>query len=366
MSQPQHTYTLRQEVGFGVELALSQLGEPHEIQIENFKGNVFAVRITDDPLASLRATSLWETFDVNAGQLTTVPAGTRKLAVENVEIGGGATTVFHLPGFFRGAESGRYYGVDQLTLPYPAGVAPLIWYDFTDASVMFQDLARTIPVTEDGQTVEAVSDKGTFGAHLDEPRIVVPTVGKPTYQTVATGGRSALDFDRGTGLTNEGQMIRTSRSDVAIPIGAMLLVVGNWQEPPGVGGSGLCVGSVTDSVFGQSPGSSGVRITCDDNDQQQANGVDGDFAGWLHDFASGDEGRCSINGLAGVAGSNAENFTEFKTAGFLGVGGNQNGGAAGSAWNGTISEIVIWAGDLLPTEQGMERYATSRYALNWL
>lgn len=119
MSQPQHTYTLRKELGFGVEIALSQLGEPHEIQIDNFKGQTLAVRITDDPLASLRAESLWSNFAISPGVLTPVPAGTRKLAVEMTVVGSldqNAPTVFHVPGFFRGAESARYYGVDQLTL----------------------------------------------------------------------------------------------------------------------------------------------------------------------------------------------------------------------------------------------------------
>ena len=115
MSQPQHTYTLRREIGFGLELALSALGEPHEIQVENFKGSIL-VRITDDPLASLRAESLWSNFAITPGVLTTVPAGTRKLAVEVTAVGSSAPTVFHVPGFFRGAESARYYGVDQLTL----------------------------------------------------------------------------------------------------------------------------------------------------------------------------------------------------------------------------------------------------------
>lgn len=119
MSQPQHTYELRLELGFGVELAMSQLGEPHQIQIENFKGQTLAVRTTDDPLASLRAENLWSNFAVTPGVLTTVPAGTRKLAVEITVVGSQSQnrpTVFHVPGFFRGAESARYYGVDQLTL----------------------------------------------------------------------------------------------------------------------------------------------------------------------------------------------------------------------------------------------------------
>ncbi len=118
MSQPQHTYTLRKEVGFGLRLAMSALGEPHEIQIENFKSSFdIGVRTTTDSLASLRAASLWKQFDVPTGVLTPIPVGVRQVAVEIRGISSPnspAPTVFHLPGFFRGAEQAQYYGVDVL------------------------------------------------------------------------------------------------------------------------------------------------------------------------------------------------------------------------------------------------------------
>lgn len=130
MSQPQHTYTLRKELGFGVELAMSQLGEPHEIQIENFKGQSLSVITTTDPLASLRARGLWSEFNVTPGVLTPVPLGVRKLAVEVTVVGSlsqPSPTVFHVPGFFRGAENARYYGVDRLTAPSAYAVALFDW-----------------------------------------------------------------------------------------------------------------------------------------------------------------------------------------------------------------------------------------------
>ena len=120
MSQPQHTYSLRKEIGFGVEIALSIMGEPHEIQIEDQAGAyTLAVRTTTDPLASIRALSQWTAFSITPGVLTPVLAGVRKVAVEIVSINSDApkATVFHMPGFFRGTESARYYGVDQLDSP---------------------------------------------------------------------------------------------------------------------------------------------------------------------------------------------------------------------------------------------------------
>lgn len=174
MSQPQHTYTLRQEVGFGIQLALSQLGEPHEIQINNFKGNVFAVRITDDPLASLRATSLWENFDINAGVLTPIPAGTRQVAVENQQVGGGPTTVFHAPGFFRGAENARYYGVDTLRLPFDVLDYPaLVLADMGPSFGSFFEMQDGIisPLTDTGPdaSVDMIAKDPGITSEIDGP-----------------------------------------------------------------------------------------------------------------------------------------------------------------------------------------------------
>ncbi len=186
MSQPQHTYSLRKEIGFGVEIALSIMGEPHEIQIEDQSGAyTLAVRTTTDPLASIRALSQWISFSVTPGVLTPVPAGVRKIAVEIVSINSDApkATVFHMPGFFRGTESARYYGVDQLDSP--GSVAPPIpffpnqadlehHYDYTDINVLWQDTLLSVPITANGQSILGVTDKGAGGVDLNKgltPRI---------------------------------------------------------------------------------------------------------------------------------------------------------------------------------------------------
>jgi hypothetical protein len=41
-----------------------------------------------------------------------------------------------------------------------------VWYDISDISTLFQDVAGTIPVTTSGQTVARINDKGPLGAHL--------------------------------------------------------------------------------------------------------------------------------------------------------------------------------------------------------
>ena len=120
MSQTQQTYSLRKEIGFGVELAMSALGEPHQIQLED-QGGAYELGVitTTDALASLRAQSAWTPLSVIPGVLTAVPLGVRKLAVKLTAINdpdAPKPQVFHLPGFFRGTESARYYGIDQLLL----------------------------------------------------------------------------------------------------------------------------------------------------------------------------------------------------------------------------------------------------------
>lgn len=183
MSQPQHTHTLRQEVGFGIELAMSHLGEPHEIQPENNGGAILKARTTSNPLASLRATSEWTSMQIFNGILNTIPAGVRKIAIEIESISNPdapAPQVFHLPGFFRGAEQARYYGVDQLTLPsiplVKKGVIPnhpvapenlCYWYDFPDPATVFTDFAGVVPAG-DGDTIRHVRDKGRAGFAMAE------------------------------------------------------------------------------------------------------------------------------------------------------------------------------------------------------
>jgi len=63
------------------------------------------------------------------------------------------------------------------------------WYDPSDLSTLWQDDARTTPVTTDGQTVGCMDDKSGNGNHLKQA-----TAGKrPQYKT--SGGLHWLAFD---------------------------------------------------------------------------------------------------------------------------------------------------------------------------
>lgn len=63
------------------------------------------------------------------------------------------------------------------------------WYDISDASTLFQDLAGTVPVTADGQPVGMVRDKSGNNNHL----VAASTAARPIYHQA--GGKYWLQSD---------------------------------------------------------------------------------------------------------------------------------------------------------------------------
>ncbi len=249
----------------------------------------------------------------------------------------------------------------------PAGSPAEFWIDTTDISTLFQDLARLIPITANGQVIEAITDKGANGWHLDAPIVSFGGL-KPIYQAVATGGLGAAAFDRSASSGNEsGQQIRMSFTTPSIPLPYAALHVGNWQVP-GAGFEGLFCHAVGDRAGGKMAG--GALVTGGSPGQLlQQTSVDGDFASWFIDFDFLNS-ECSINGTAGrlITNSATAQADYVTNVGFsrLAIGGNQNGSAATGGWNGTISEHVVWQGNNIPTPDAIEAYVTGKYGLNWL
>jgi hypothetical protein len=66
-------------------------------------------------------------------------------------------------------------------------VAAHAWYDFADISTLFQDAARTTPVTADADPIGGVADKSGSGKHA-APTL---TLYKPTYKVNRQNGKSA-------------------------------------------------------------------------------------------------------------------------------------------------------------------------------
>lgn len=77
------------------------------------------------------------------------------------------------------------------SLPFsPSNIAGLVaWWDFSDRATLWQDAARTVPITADGQTILGVTDKSGSGRPVSE------ATNGPTYKVAQQGGLSAALFD---------------------------------------------------------------------------------------------------------------------------------------------------------------------------
>jgi len=66
-----------------------------------------------------------------------------------------------------------------------------LWLDFADVSTLFQDAARTTPVTADGQAIGGVTDKSNNGRHAAQAELT----NKPIYKINQKNGKSIALFD---------------------------------------------------------------------------------------------------------------------------------------------------------------------------
>jgi hypothetical protein len=79
------------------------------------------------------------------------------------------------------------WGFTWTTIPKPLKA----WYDFSDVSKLWQEPARTTPISADGQTIGGVTDASGSGYHLDVPNANQ----EPAYKTGIINGKSVARFD---------------------------------------------------------------------------------------------------------------------------------------------------------------------------
>ncbi len=237
-----------------------------------------------------------------------------------------------------------------------APAAPLVWWDFTDINTLFTDAARTTPVTADGDEIKGVFDKGRGLLHL-EPQ----GTNGPRFTTAGINGLSTADFDDTNAESLISTIAHTLDDSNSFPDPDYnFLIVGEYDDAGAGAGAGRHFdwpSQVMGTINSAAVPITRVKTLDDEVDQEQ--NVGGNFAAWGE--VTGNDGKASINGTAGVASVN--DFPPSLSSVKPTVGG---GSGTGSEVHGFVSEIIIWdsAGDL-PTQADIEQYVTLKYGLTW-
>lgn len=150
----------------------------------------------------------------------------------------------------------------------PGQLAGLVaWYDPSDLSTLFQDVARTIPVTAAGQSVAAMADKSGNGRHM----VQTITAARPVFgREPVTGRRNLLTHseDMSVSAWNRFQVTISGSLVAAIPgSGSQLRYI--RQAAPGIAlgeayhvSVDVWAGSIANGVLIQE-GSNGGRVLFD-------------------------------------------------------------------------------------------------------
>lgn len=146
------------------------------------------------------------------------------------------------------------------------------WLDPSDLSTMWQDSAKTTPVTAAGQPVGAINDKSGRGLHFTQ----ATAASRPILQT--EGGRNYLDFDG----TDDG-MVSAASINYAAANGKITVWVGLYKGAPE---------SAAGQIIEFSP-SSGANSNC-----FAMQGPPGDLNGyfWRSRGVSGGDGTIDLSG----------------------------------------------------------------------
>lgn len=80
----------------------------------------------------------------------------------------------------------------------PLSLSPVVWFDFSDLTTLFQDDAGTTPVTADAQTIGMVTDKSGNNRHA----LQATALRRPVYKANIQNGKSVSRYDLSTALAS--------------------------------------------------------------------------------------------------------------------------------------------------------------------
>ncbi len=240
------------------------------------------------------------------------------------------------------------------TPPLPPG-SPLVWWDFTDISQLFQDTANSTPVTADGQDVNSVDDKGSLGVTLATNHNGTPN--PPRFTVNVNGQFSGLRYD---GANTEG----LTSDDYDMSRVVAMMAIWSRTAPAGTNGSVLSGPSqdtylrVINNIINVQAISVGTKAS------QVESGTPGAaiYGAWSN--GENNSGEVSLNTVAGSdlkTGISPSN----PAAAPSGVGCDE-GGASGFA-DCEVLEVVVWD-DVVsskPTPAQMEQYAIDKHGVAW-
>jgi hypothetical protein len=213
---------------------------------------------------------------------------------------------------------------------------------------MFQEAARTNPVTTDAQTIGSATNFGS-----ESPKHADGTANLPIWKANITGTLGAARFDSGSS-----QHLDTNSNSSALGTVSCLSV---WKYDT--------AGTVNDYIFSYGLNVATHVVSTSDTPQtimggNTKNGTsvsDGELVACFSTYPTvGDY----LVDWSNEVGSQTATITHSDLAdNIISVGAQRNGGQF--SWHGDIHEIVMWASETISLDD-VKAYVEAKYGLTWL
>lgn len=251
---------------------------------------------------------------------------------------------------FRGHKSDRRIRVRHESRGFSPGdgsIAGLTaWYDFSDLTTLFQDTARTNPVTADAQVIKGMTDKSGAAIHLSE------ATNGPAYKAAIQNGKSVSRYD---GINDVLSGAAAQTTTVYTMIGVLVVS----------GGAGT-----TREIFGCAGAASGYgfRAVSTNNRGQVLPGVaecadNATTASWEIWVARHSAGASTfyVNGGTAIALTNAASNPAAPSGASTYV-----GGSFGAFHNGDVGECLLYNSTLsLADVNTIGAYLGTKWGITW-